>query len=292
MDDFLESIAVGWSSKFSAAIRGTGLEHIEFARGFSELELIEFMRENLEKEGALPFQIALIAKRLAIAVLNNTQQQDLNGLANARGVSVATERLDKLFHVDDDRVRVECEVANGDKYFFASVMCDTGAQNELTLPARKIVQLGLRPYTTYQAKGSTNDVKQSCLFEPTVKVTMRFRRDGEEVESRTALLVVSCHKKEYDSELATFVSSSSGKPVLNTRGSVTAGSKRKLSEVTDTSSRVEPLKAVKLSPVAHRPPHQPDQRVVLGTTGMRKFHVHANIDKSSLEIEEEVDAEE
>ncbi len=69
MDDFLESIDVGWSSKFSAAIRGTGLEHIEFARGFSELELIEFMRENLEKEGALPFQVSTSSSHIGIVVL-------------------------------------------------------------------------------------------------------------------------------------------------------------------------------------------------------------------------------
>jgi hypothetical protein len=253
-----------------------------------------------------------------------------DSIAKARGVSVSTENLDGLFQVDDERVRVECEFANGDNCFFASVMCDTGAQGELTLPARKIVQLGLRPYATYHVKGSTNDSRQSCRFEPAVKVTMRFMRDGEEVESRTALLVVSCHKNEYYSELAavvpvvsfssgesepnessteimptvsaTVVSSRSGEPVLNASSAeampaVTAGSKRKLSEVTDdtvtdTSSSVEPLKAVRLSPVVHRPPGQPNQHVVLGRAGMRKFHVHANIDKSSLEIEDEIYYEE
>lgn len=199
--------------------------------------------------------------------------------------------------MDDDRVRVECEIANGDKCFFASAMCDTGAKGaELTLPARKIIQLGLLPYQTYRAKGSTNDSKQSCKFEPTVKVTMRFVRDGKEVESRTELLIVSCHKDEYDSELAAIAASSSSDPVPTAITEpmlvVTAQSKRKLSEVTDTASSMEPLKAVKLSPVVHRPPDQPNQRVVLGMAGMRKFHVHANIDKSALEIEEEVDYEE
>ncbi len=58
MDDFLESIHVGWSSKFGAAIKGAGLEHIEFARGFSEPDLMEVMRENLENVGALPFHVS------------------------------------------------------------------------------------------------------------------------------------------------------------------------------------------------------------------------------------------
>lgn len=58
MDEFLESINVGWSSKFGAAIKGAGLEHIDFARGFSEPELMEVMRENLHNVGALPFHVS------------------------------------------------------------------------------------------------------------------------------------------------------------------------------------------------------------------------------------------
>jgi hypothetical protein len=57
MDEFWESINVGWSSKFGAAIKGAGLEHIDFARGFSEPELMEVMRENLHNVGALPFHV-------------------------------------------------------------------------------------------------------------------------------------------------------------------------------------------------------------------------------------------
>jgi hypothetical protein len=58
MDEFLESINVGWSSKFGAAVKGAGLEHIDFARGFSEPELMEVMRENLHNVGALPFHVS------------------------------------------------------------------------------------------------------------------------------------------------------------------------------------------------------------------------------------------
>jgi hypothetical protein len=41
MDEFLESINVGWSSKFGAAIKGAGLEHIDTARaaGASDLDI-------------------------------------------------------------------------------------------------------------------------------------------------------------------------------------------------------------------------------------------------------------
>jgi hypothetical protein len=58
MDEFLESINVGWSSKFGAAIKGAGLEHIDFALGFSEPELMEVMRENLHNVGARPFHVS------------------------------------------------------------------------------------------------------------------------------------------------------------------------------------------------------------------------------------------
>jgi hypothetical protein len=58
MDEFLEGINVGWSYKFGAAIKGAGLEQLDFARGFREPELMEVMRENLHNVGALPFHVS------------------------------------------------------------------------------------------------------------------------------------------------------------------------------------------------------------------------------------------
>eukprot|EP01031_Cornospumella_fuschlensis_P029514 gene29514-35622_t len=184
-----------------------------------------------------------------------------------RGVAVSTEFVDRMFEVTDEIVRVECEVFNDDKYFFASAMCDIGATTaEITLPARKIIQLGLLPFgKPHRTKGSTNDTKESLRFKPAVEVKLKFSRDGEEIEERTGLLVVNCHKDEYDQELAASTSSSVEPEVFT-------GAKRKASEIcTDSTNRV-PLSSVKLSPVvAHRPPGRPNERVVLGMAGLRKL---------------------
>jgi hypothetical protein len=54
----LQSINVGWSTKFGAAIEAAGIEHIEFARGFNEVESKEILRENLENVGAVTFHVS------------------------------------------------------------------------------------------------------------------------------------------------------------------------------------------------------------------------------------------
>ena len=58
MDVFLESINVGWSSLYGPAISCAGIEHLQFVRGFTEVELKELMREELEKVGAVPFTVS------------------------------------------------------------------------------------------------------------------------------------------------------------------------------------------------------------------------------------------
>ncbi len=59
MDLFLESIHVGWSDKYGSAIYMAGIEQIDFARGFTEVELKDIMRENLENVGAQPFHVSV-----------------------------------------------------------------------------------------------------------------------------------------------------------------------------------------------------------------------------------------
>jgi hypothetical protein len=58
MDIFLESIHVGWSDKYGTPIYKARIEHIDFARGFTEIELKELLRENLEAVGAHPFHVS------------------------------------------------------------------------------------------------------------------------------------------------------------------------------------------------------------------------------------------
>ena len=63
MDDFLDSIKAGWSSKYGSAIYCSGIEEIEFARGFTEEELKELLRENFVALGAVPFHVSLPSLR-------------------------------------------------------------------------------------------------------------------------------------------------------------------------------------------------------------------------------------
>jgi predicted aspartyl protease len=191
--------------------------------------------------------------------------------------------IEDLFEFKDERIRVECEVLNieSNQSFTANALCDGGANSEFSLPARKIVQLGLKPYGNVSfSKGSTNHIKSIIKFAPAVSVTLKFLREGEEtVVERTALLVASCHKDEYDEEI-----------IKNTTTTTTTVSnKRKSSEISDfSSSSVEKVKVVKLSPVSHRPPSSPNDRVVLGQNGLAKLFVHANFTDRVLEIEEEI----
>ncbi len=58
MDVFLESIYVGWSDKYGSAIYMAGIEQINFARGFTEVELKDLIRVNLDYVGAHPFHVS------------------------------------------------------------------------------------------------------------------------------------------------------------------------------------------------------------------------------------------
>jgi hypothetical protein len=165
--------------------------------------------------------------------------------------------------------------------FTANALCDSGAYSELSLPARKIVHLGLKPYGhALFIKGSTNQIKSIIQFAPAVSVTLKFLREGEEtLVERISLLVASCNKDEYEEEMRK----------NTTATATTVSNKRKSSEISNSSSSsADKVKFVKLSPVSHRPPSSPNDRVVLGQKGLHQLFVHANFSNSVLEIEEEI----
>ncbi len=108
---------------------------------------------------------------------------------------------------------------------------------------------------------------------------MKFIRDEEEIAGRSALLTVSCHKDEYEAELAKKQSS------LDTELLSSSGAKRKASDISESASSTNMPKTVKLSPVIQC-------RIVIGNAGLRKFSVSANYEKQVLEIQEELDYEE
>lgn len=199
----------------------------------------------------------------------------------------------RLFEVHDSRVRVECSVSHNNLAFEMEAMCDGGASNvELTLPPRKIIQLGLKPFgKPTRSKGSTNDTAFTTRFEPPVKVKIKFLRDNEE-EVREEYLTACCHLSEYEAEKR---QSSTGAEGDSSGHSTLSGVKRKASDMSDSSvsrgfSSKEKV-SIKLSPVTHRPSSNPDQRVVLGQKGLAKFCVLANFKDKVLEIEEEDETE-
>jgi len=181
--------------------------------------------------------------------------------------------------VEDERIRVEVKVSNNDKHFFASLLCDSGAQSELTLPARKIIQLGLTILKEGRVKSSTNQSKANLYFEPAVKVQIYFRRDNEVIEEKVALCTVSCLKDEYDAECAK-------KSIEPTTTEVEATTSDRLS-IQSSAPVAEHIK-VKLSPAQHRTSTDRDSRVVLGTIALRALSLNANFETNELEIREEL----
>lgn len=194
-----------------------------------------------------------------------------------------------LFEVGDSRIRVECSVSHDNLAFDAEALCDGGASNvELTLPPRKILQLGLSPFgKPAKSKGSTNDTAMIIRFCPPVLVSMKFVRDDEEFEVREEYLTACCHLTEYNAEKQR---SSTGAEGDSSGHSTLSGVKRKASDMSDSSvsrgCNSNEKVSIKLSPVTHRPPNNQDQRVVLGQQGLARFRVLANFANRVLEIEE------
>lgn len=189
-----------------------------------------------------------------------------------------------LFEVDDSRIRVECSVSHDNLAFDAEALYDGGTSNvELTLPPRKIIQLGLSPFGK-----PTNDTAMIIRFEPPVLVSMKFLRDDEEFEVREEYLTACCHLTEYYAEKQR---SSTGAEGDSSGQSTLSGVKRNASDMSDSSvsrgCNSHEKVSIKLSPVTHRPPNSQDQRVVLGQKGLAKFRVLANFANRVLEFEEE-----
>ena len=89
-------------------------------------------------------------------------------VSSTRGTAIKTGEVNwGLFQIADNRIRAECEISFGNKSFMADVMCDGGAQSELTLPGRKIVQLGLEPFLTTISRGRQESFTkiQACPSE-------------------------------------------------------------------------------------------------------------------------------
>jgi predicted aspartyl protease len=164
------------------------------------------------------------------------------------------------------------------------LLVDPGANTELKLPARKVMQLGLtRLGAPARSRGSTNDISYNLRFFP-VLVTATFIRDGSE-ETVQGALEVKCDKTEYEA-------------LQTQQEEVTAGTNEGQSlwtpnqpinghATTGRSSNHEGVTVIQLTPTRHRPHDTPLQQAVIGMDGLRKLHLHLNYDQLQLEIEED-----
>jgi hypothetical protein len=69
MEVFLDSINVGWSTKYGSAIYCARIEHVEFAWEFTEVELKELLRENLKNVDAVAFHVSVPSFNICCVVL-------------------------------------------------------------------------------------------------------------------------------------------------------------------------------------------------------------------------------
>lgn len=194
-----------------------------------------------------------------------------------------------LYRISDLRVRARFMIShtvNMRRYSFnADVLVDSGANTELKLPARKVVQLGLLPVgRPVRTRGSTNGTAYMMHFSP-VLVTATFDRGGT-TETIEAYLDVKCDKNEYDHLLQTqqeelTAGTNEGQVLMTPNQPINSHA------TTGSSSNYEGVTVIQLSPTRHRPHDAPLQQAVIGIDGLRKLHLHLNCDQLRLEIEED-----
>ena len=210
--------------------------------------------------------------------------------------SIPFDETERVLTASDPRTRVECKISNDGAYFIGELMIDNGAQNEMSISPRKIYQLGLRPYR--HLRTVSNLKKKSVRFDPPVSVELKLKR-GDYVESRQEYLQAQCHLNE----LVSFLTG------LKINGVTNDNALDKYNELMETGFLLPSLvvlpslsdisssscsfvsmvgRIVRLSP---RPSEDPDQRVVIGITGISKFHIKVDPKNRALEIEEECDFE-
>lgn len=193
-----------------------------------------------------------------------------------------------LYRISDQRIRARfmiSNIVNMHRYSFsADVLVDPGANTELKLPARKVMQLELLPVgRPVRTRGSTNDTTYIMHFSP-VLVTATFDRDGT-AETIEAYLDVKCDKNEYDRLLQTqqeemTAGTDEGQVLMTPNQPINNHA------TTGSSSNNKGVTVIQLSPTHHRPHNAPLQQAVIGIDGLRKLHLHLNC-QLQLEIEED-----
>lgn len=201
-----------------------------------------------------------------------------------------------LYRINDERVRCKFTIKNHVSssaclMMPAELTVDSGAQSELKLPGRKVVQLGLMPFGgPRRVRGSTNHFGEVLNFSG-VLVSATFDRDGSS-ETVEAYLTVRANKREYEEALANDNQQAQQRPPLETTEEPpleTTGEPPRQRRRTEGSfsSASSGVTEIRLSPVRHRPTDKPDEQAVIGIEGLKKLRLHLNGELQQLEIEEE-----
>jgi hypothetical protein len=193
-----------------------------------------------------------------------------------------------MYRISDTRVRASFTISNEVnpyKYTLeAELLVDPGANTDLKLPARNVVQLGLRPFgRPTQARGSTNATTYNMHFNP-VLVTAIFIRNGVS-ETIEAYLDVKCDKDEY--EALQEAEQAGVAPPTGTGAERSYLTPNQPINAHPSSTNQEGITVIQLSPTHHRPTGLPLQQAVIGMDGLRKLRLHLNCDQRQLEIEED-----
>jgi hypothetical protein len=238
-------------------------------------------------------------------------------LARPRGVlSSDAPSYSTFYEIDDGDARIKAEFTMINEHvdpqimLVAYVLIGSGASSELTLPAKKAIDLRLRKLDgVVKTTGSTNNHGIKLRFHP-VLVKARFTRADGSVDTRESYLEVTVHQDDYDAEIARREASSAADgatkeisvaPPADTGASAfvvtpdcEVAHKSTHDDVLHTTlPSGPPIKdVIKLSPVEHRPTTNKHQRVVMGARGLQKLGLHSNHEQRCLEIEEEYIVEE
>jgi hypothetical protein len=294
MDDLLESVTMSTSgSEGDAALDGVAANS-RSERTNDNLPLREALRKlregghdteilpqsinnNLWDEIRSTFALSL----MEVVALKNCAP------ARPRGVLRQIENS-TMYRISDTRVQASftiSNVVNSCKYTLeAELLVDPGANTGLKLPARKVVQLGLRPFgRPTQARGSTNATTYNIHFNP-VLVTAIFIRNGVS-ETIEAYLDVKCDKNEY--EALQEAGQAGMAPSTGTGAERSYLTPNQPINAHPSSTNQEGITVIQLSPTHHRPNGLPLQQAVIGMDGLRKLRLHLNCDQCQLEIEED-----
>jgi hypothetical protein len=180
----------------------------------------------------------------------------------------------------------------------AVVLCDGGAMGDkVTLPARKILQLGLTPAPAasggiVHTKSANNTLSTKLVFTPQVTVRIQFTRPGStQIEERGLMTNVTCSEDDWNAAVAHSTASS---PVPETNSPIPEPS----SPIPVIPLGPHIVAAVQLSPIGHRmcgegiASDRRNETCAVGEGLLEKLGAHSNHVHHILEIEEEVIEEE